>query len=266
MKKKTKKPSHSKRYLEMAGKVDKAKAYSLEEAVKIVKETAKTKFDSSVEVHVHLGIDTQKGEQAVRGVAALPHGTGKTKKVAVFIRNEKIAKDAGADLVGADELIKQIKTTEKIDFDVALATPEMMKDMAPIAKVLGPKGLMPAPKSGTVVPEAEIAKAIEEIKKGKVNFRNDDTGNIHQIIGKASWDENKLLENLKVFIEALQKAKPAAVKGIFIVNATLTSKIDRRLGGSTTSSDRTKFLSGLSNRISKIQGVRFWYVTVVKPK
>jgi len=223
MKKKTHKASHSKRYLEIAEKVDKKKIYSLEEAVKIIKETAKTKFDSSVEMHAHLGIDTQKGEQAVRGFVSLPYGTGKTKKVAVFIKNEKIAKDAGAEIVGSDELIKQIKATEKIDFDVALATPEMMKDMAPIAKVLGPKGLMPAPKSGTVVAEAEMAKAIEEIKKGKVNFRNDDTGNIHQIIGKASWEENKLLENLKVFVEALQKAKPAAVKGTFVVSATLTS-------------------------------------------
>ena len=207
----------------MAGKVDKTKTYSVEEAVKIVKETAKTKFDSSVEIHVHLGIDTQKGEQAVRGMASLPHGTGKIKKVAVFTKNEKTAKDAGADIVGNEELIKQIKTTEKIDFDVALATPEMMKELSAVAKVLGPKGLMPAPKSGTVVPEADMAKVIEEIKKGKVNFRNDDTGNVHQIIGKASWDENKLQENLKVFIDALQKVKPATVKGAFIVNATLTS-------------------------------------------
>jgi len=223
MKKKTKKPSHSKRYLEMASKVDKTKTYSVEEAVKIVKETAKTKFDSSVEIHIHLGIDTQKGEQAVRGTASLPYGTGKTKKVAVFTRNEKTAKDAGADIVGADELIKEIKTTEKINFDVALATPEMMKDLSQVAKVLGPKGLMPAPKSGTVVPEADMAKAIGEIKKGKVNFRNDDTGNVHQIIGKASWEENKLQENLKVFVEALQKVKPATVKGTFILSVTLTS-------------------------------------------
>ncbi len=223
MKKRTKKAVHSKRYLELASKVDKKKTYSVAEAVALIKETAKTKFDSSIEVHVRLGIDTQKGEQAVRGMAALPHGTGKTKKVAVFMRNDKIAKEAGADIVGAEDLIKEIKTTEKINFDIALATPDMMKDLAAIAKVLGPKGLMPAPKSGTVVAEAEIAKAIEEIKKGKVNFRNDDSGNIHQIIGKASWEDDKLQENIKVFIEALQKAKPVAVKGTFVENIFLTS-------------------------------------------
>lgn len=223
MKKRTVKASHSKRYAELAAKVDKNKIYPLAEAMQIIKETAKTKFDSSVEVHARLGIDTQKGEQAVRGMAALPYGTGKTKRVAVFMRNEKIAKDAGAEIVGADDLIKEIKTMEKINFDIALATPDMMKDLAPIAKVLGPKGLMPAPKSGTVVAEAEMAKAVEEIKKGKVNFRNDDSGNIHQIIGKASWEENKLQENFKVFMEALQKARPAAVKGSFILSVYLTS-------------------------------------------
>lgn len=223
MKKKTAKASHSKRYVELAAKVDKNKIYSPEEAIQVVKETAKTKFDSSVEVHVRLGVDTQKGEQAVRGAVGLPHGTGKTKKVAVFIRNEKVAKDAGADIVGGEDLIKQIKTTEKINFDIALATPEMMKDLAVVAKVLGPKGLMPAPKSGTVVPEAEMERAIGEIKKGRVNFRNDDTGNIHQIIGKASWEDNKLKENLEIFVDALNKAKPAAVKGTFIKGVYLTS-------------------------------------------
>lgn len=207
----------------LVAKIDKTKKYDLAEAVKLVKETAKTKFDSSVELHIRLGIDTQKGEQVVRGSVVLPHGTGKTKKVAVFTRNEKAAKDAGADIVGAEELIKEIKTTEKVNFDIALATPEMMKDLAGVAKILGPKGLMPSPKSGTVIADKDMAQAIGEVKRGKVSFRNDDTGNVHQIIGKVSWDENKLLENGSAFLEALKKAKPAAVKGTFLENVTLTS-------------------------------------------
>ncbi|OGG89752.1 50S ribosomal protein L1 [Candidatus Kuenenbacteria bacterium RIFCSPLOWO2_12_FULL_42_13] len=223
--KKQRKPKakRSKRYLSLAAKIDRARKYELAEAVELVKETAKTKFDSSVEVHVKLGIDTQKGEQTVRGSVVLPHGTGRTKKVAVFTKDEKTAKDAGADLVGAGELIKEIKTTEKINFDIALATPDLMKDLAGIAKILGPKGLMPSPKSGTVVADKDMAKAIEDVKKGKVAFRNDDTGNVHQIIGKASWEASKLQENFSIFLGALKKAKPAAVKGVFLMNIALTS-------------------------------------------
>ena len=213
----------SKRYKGLASKVDKTKEYELDEAIKLVKETSQTKFDSSVEVHVRLGIDPKKGEQAVRGSVTLPHGTGKTKRVAVFSEDEKNAKTAGADLVGSIEMIKKIKTSGKVDFDIALATPEMMKNLAGAAKVLGPKGLMPSPKAGTVVDDKQMAKAVEEIKKGKVNFRNDDSGNLHQLLGKVSWEDNKIKENIEVLIEAIKKAKPAALKGMYIKSVHLTS-------------------------------------------
>src|SRR3989338_3165229 len=214
---------HSKKYKEMAAKIDKAKSYSIDEAIKLVKETCQTKFDASFEVHIHLGIDTKKGEQAVRGSVALPHGTGKSKRIAVFSENEKAAKEAGADVVGNVNLIKDIKSSGKVDFDLAIATPTMMKKLAGAAKILGPKGLMPSPKAGTVVDDKAMPKAIEEIKKGKVNFKNDDTGNIHQMIGKISWDDKKLSENCGAFVEAVKKAKPAAAKGIFIKGVFLTS-------------------------------------------
>lgn len=207
----------------MAAKIDKAKSYSIDEAIKLVKETSQTKFDASFEVHIHLGIDTKKGEQAVRGSVALPHGTGKSKRIAVFSENEKAAKEAGADVVGNVNLIKDIKSSGKVDFDLAIATPTMMKKLAGAAKILGPKGLMPSPKAGTVVDDKAMPKAIEEIKKGKVNFKNDDTGNIHQMIGKISWDDKKLSENCGAFVEAVKKAKPAAAKGIFIKGVFLTS-------------------------------------------
>jgi large subunit ribosomal protein L1 len=213
----------SKRYKEIVSKIDKKKDYSIDEAIKLVKETSNIKFDSSVEVHLRLGIDPKKGEQTVRGNVLLPHGIGKSKRIAVFSEDEKTAKDAGADLVGGENLIKEIKSKGKIDFDLALATPSMMKNLAGAAKILGPKGLMPSPKAGTVVAGKDLAQAIKEIKKGKVNFKNDDTGNIHQIIGKASWPESKLKENLEVFIDEVKKAKPAAAKGIFIRTVYLTS-------------------------------------------
>ncbi len=163
----------------------------IDEAIKKVKESAKAKFDESVEVHVCLGIDAKKGEQVVRGNITLPHGAGKTKKVQVFTED-----------VVSQELIKKIKASGKVDFDIALATPGAMKNLAGAAKVLGPKGLMPSPKAGTVVQAKAIDKTVEEIKKGKINFKNDDTGNIHQLIGKVSWDEKKLKENYEKFIDS----------------------------------------------------------------
>ena len=214
---------HSKKYKELASKIDKTKSYSIDEAIKLVKETSQTKFDASLEVHLRLGIDTKKGEQAVRGSVALPHGTGKSKRIAVFSDDGQAAKEAGADIVGSENLIKEIKASGKVDFDVALATPKMMKNLVGVAKILGPKGLMPSPKAGTIVDDQAIPKAIEEIKKGKVNFKNDDTGNIHQMIGKISWDDKKLSENCGAFVEAVKKAKPAAAKGIFIKGVFLTS-------------------------------------------
>jgi len=207
----------------MAAQIDKTKKYSIDEAVKLVKVTSTTKFDASVEVHMHLGIDPKKGEQAVRGSVILPHGTGKTKRIAVFCENEKAAK--GADVIGNEEVIKNIINSGKIDFDVAVATPEMMRKLSGAAKVLGPRGLMPSPKAGTVVAEGDLAEAIEEIKKGKVNFKNDDTANVHQSLGKTSWDEQKILENYNAFVDVVTKAKPATAKGAYVRGISLSSSM-----------------------------------------
>ena len=213
----------SKRLAALAAKVDKTKVYSSDEAIKLVKETSGVKFDASVEVHAHLGIDIKKSDQQVRATVVLPHGTGKTKKVAVFCspEKEKEAKEAGADFVYGEEDIKKIKDTGKIEFEVAVTTPDFMPKLAMAAKVLGPKGLMPNPKTDTVGPN--IKKMVEELKKGKITFKNDDTGNIHQIIGKVSYPEAKLKENYIAFIDALKKAKPSSSKGTFIQNLIVCS-------------------------------------------
>ena len=207
----------------LRAKVDPNKVYSLEEAVKLLAETSGVKFDATVEVHANLGIDTKKSEQQVRATVILPHGTGKTKTVAAFVSSEKEkeAKEAGADFIYGEEEIKKIKDTGKIAFEVAVTTPDMMPKLAAIAKVLGPKGLMPNPKTETVGPN--IKKMIEELKKGKVTFKNDDSGNVHQAVGKISFGEEKLKENITAFLEALKKAKPATAKGTFIGSLTLCS-------------------------------------------
>ena len=199
------------------------KNYTPEEAIALLKQLKKAKFDESVELHVRLGIDPKQGEQQVRGTVSLPHGVGKSKRIAVFAEGEKEleAKQAGADIVGAKELIDKIRQTGAANFDIAIATPEMMKELAGIAKILGPKGLMPSPKNETVTPN--IGRAVTEIKKGKIAFKNDDTGNIHQIIGKLSFGDQQIMENLNSFIEALRRAKPAASKGVYIRSATLTT-------------------------------------------
>ncbi|MFA6170841.1 MAG: 50S ribosomal protein L1 [Patescibacteria group bacterium] len=202
---------------------DKAKVYSIEEAIELAKKTSKAKFDASVEVHFRLGIDTKKGDQQVRTAVSLPHGTGKTVRVAAFVSaaNEQACKDAGGDIVGGDELIAEIKKTEKTDFDVAVAEPEMMKKLAPIAKVLGTRGLMPSPKNETV--SLTPAKAVAELKKGKVSFKNDDTGNIHVAIGKVSFESQKLADNFRTLSEAIKKAKPSKSKGVYIKNVTIST-------------------------------------------
>jgi large subunit ribosomal protein L1 len=199
-------------------KVDKNKVYPLAEAVKLLKETSGVKFDASVEIHANLGIDPKKGEQQIRATVAMPHGTGKTKKIAAFVtaEKEKEAKDAGADVVCTEEDIKRIKDTGKFDFEIAVTTPDMMPKMAAVAKVLGPKGLMPNPKTETVSPN--LKKMIEELKKGKVTFKNDDTSNVHQLVGKVSFTDTQLAENITAFIEALKKAKPNTSKGTYIQN------------------------------------------------
>jgi large subunit ribosomal protein L1 len=203
--------------------VEKDKVYSPEEAIELAKKTANTKFVGSVEVHVKMKIDSKKTDQAVRGTVSLPNGTGKSKKVAAFVTEskEKEAKEAGAFVVGGEELIKQIKETGKVDFEVAIAEPAMMIKLAPLAKILGPKGVMPNPKTGTV--GENIGQMVKEIAGGKVNFKNDDSGNIHQIIGKTNFESKALLENLKAFYSALVAAKPATLKGQFISGVSLNS-------------------------------------------
>ncbi len=189
----------------------------------MTKQLAKAKFDASVELHVRLGINTKKSDQQIRAAVSLPHGTGKTIKVAAFVPadREAEAKQAGADLVGNDDLIAEIKKTEKTDFDVAIATPDMMKSLTVIAKILGTRGLMPSPKNETIT--TNPAKTIAELKKGKVSFKNDDTGNIHVAIGKISFGNDKLLENFQTMIEMIKKIKPATAKGSYIKNVSLSS-------------------------------------------
>jgi len=204
---------------------DKTKIYPAKEAIELTKKLSKTKFDASVEVHFRLGIDTKKGDQQIRATVSLPHGTGKTIKVAAFVMPEKIkeVKEAGADLVGGEDLIAEIKKTEKTDFQVAVAEPAMMKNLAAIAKILGTRGLMPSPKNETVTPNP--AKAVAELKKGKVSFRSDDTGNVHAVIGKVSFPNEQLQENYNTFLEAINKAKPSSSKGVYIKNIALSSSM-----------------------------------------
>jgi len=207
----------------LAVKVDKNKVYPIDEAIQLVKETSGVKFDASVEVHANLGIDPKKGEQQIRATVVLPHGTGKNKKVAAFVspEKEKEAKDAGADFVYGEEQIKKIKNTGKIEFEVAVTTPDMMSKLASIAKILGPKGLMPNPKTETVGPN--IKKMVEELKKGKITFKNDDTSNIHQSLGKLSFSDAQLKENFLAFLDALKKAKPSTSKGTYLKNLIICS-------------------------------------------
>lgn len=202
---------------------DKSKKYSVEEALKFARELSKRKFDESVELHANLGIDPKKGEEQVRGVVALPYGTGKTVKIAVFTSpaGEKEAKDAGADIVGGEELINEIKTSQKINFDVAVATPDMMPKIAPLAKILGPKGLMPSPKNETVT--TKVKATIEGLKKGKIVFKNDDTANIHVAVGKLSFSDANLIANINEFISVLKKSKPSTSKGAYIKGLTLAT-------------------------------------------
>jgi large subunit ribosomal protein L1 len=206
----------SKKYQEKKNKIDSTKNYSLNEALEFIKNNSSKKFDETVEVHIRLGIDASKTEQQVRGMVTFPHNSAKKKKIAVFVGTAGVekAKKAGADLVGGIELIDEIKNSGKCDFDIAIAEPEMMKNLSQIAKILGPKGLMPNPKTETVT--TDIGKTISELQKGKVSFKNDDSGNIHQSLGKASWPQEKIKENLEVLLNAIKKAKPASAKGSFI--------------------------------------------------
>ena len=205
--------------------VDVNKAYSPLEAIALAKKTATTKFVGNVEAHMRLGIDPKKTDQTLRATVTLPHGTGKTKRIAAFVSagKEKEALDAGAVVVGGEDLIKKIKDSEKIDFDIAIAEPAMMAKLAAVAKILGPKGLMPNPKSGTV--SADIGKTVKEFATGKTEFKNDESGNIHMILGKSNFPDDQLLANFTTFLEAVQAAKPAGLKKEYIqsvfLNATM---------------------------------------------
>jgi large subunit ribosomal protein L1 len=213
----------SKRYKSIKEKVKKDKVYNIDEALDFLIENASAKFDESAEIHIKTGIDPKQSDQQVRGTIILPHGIGKEKRIAVFAEGEKLqeAKDAGADVIGGQELIDKIKQTKQADFDVSIATPDMMKSLAAIAKVLGPRGLMPSPKTDTVT--TDIKKAVEQLKKGKINFKNDNGGNIHQAVGKLSLGHKKLRENIIAFIQALRDARPSGTKGEFIKNVVVTS-------------------------------------------
>lgn len=212
-----------KRLKEASKLVEAKKVYSIDEAIGLVKSMPKAKFDEAVEIHVRLGIDPSKSDQQVRGTIAFPHGVGKTKKVAAFVEpaKEAEAKAAGADIIGNEEFINQLAIKQTIEFDVAVATPSMMPKLAKLAKLLGPKGLMPNPKTDTVSPN--VTKMVAEQKAGKQSFKNDTTANIHQIFGRVSFDAPKLKENLLVLVEQIKKHKPASAKGIYIKNASIST-------------------------------------------
>ena len=214
---------HGKKYQDSVKAFDLAKQYEINEAVATVIETAKAKFDETIELHVRLGVDPRQADQQVRGVLVLPHGTGKTKRVLVIAKGAKAdaAQAAGADYVGAEELIAKIQNENWFDFDVMITTPDMMGMVGRIGRILGPKGLMPNPKSGTVTMDVE--KAIAEVKAGKVEYRLDKTAIIHCPIGKKSFGKEKLVENYTALIDAIVKAKPAAAKGTYLKSVTLAS-------------------------------------------
>ena len=213
----------SKKYVEALNKIDRTRLYDATEALSLVAEVATAKFDETVEAHIKLGVDSRHADQQVRGAIVLPHGTGKTKKVLVFAKGEKAkeAEAAGADFVGAEDLVQKIQKENWFDFDVVVATPDMMGVVGRLGRVLGPKGLMPNPKSGTVT--FDVTKAVEEIKAGKVEYRLDKSNIIHVAIGKVSFGGEKLAENFNVLMNAIIKAKPSAAKGQYLRSVTVTS-------------------------------------------
>ena len=215
---------HGKNYQEAVKLVDKTKAYSPQEAIELAKQAAHARFDETVELHLQMGVDPRNASQQVRGVALVPHGLGKEVRVVVFAQGEaeRIAEAAGADFVGSDELIKKIEEGW-LDFDVAVATPDMMGKVKRLGKVLGRRGLMPNPKSGTVVPADDLPRVIDDVRKGRVEFKLDRTAIIHVPLGKVSFEVDKLLDNLTAVIEAVVKAKPSGVKGQYVKTAFLTS-------------------------------------------
>ena len=212
-----------KKYVEVSKLVEKNKLYTSEEAVKLVKETNPAKFDASVELAMRLNLDTKKADQQLRGALVLPNGTGKTKKVLVLARGAQAeaAREAGADYVGDMDMIAKIEKENWFDFDVIIATPDMMPVLGKLGKLLGPKGLMPNPKTGTVT--MDTAKAVKEVKGGRVEYRTDSYGNVHVLVGKVSFTEEQLLENIKAFVSLIMKSKPSIVKGEYIKNISVSS-------------------------------------------
>ena len=215
----------SKRLKEAQAKIDKTKKYTTAEAISLIKETSKVKFDATVEIHVKLNIDPKKSDQQIRASVKLPNSTGQTKRIASFVNEAKVkeVKEAGATVAGGEDLINEIKKTNKTNFDVVVATPEMMPKLAVIAKILGQKGLMPNPKSGTI--SADPVKVIKELNSGMISFKNDTSGNLHVAVAKISFEDKVLQENVDAFIEELKRSKPDGVKGSFIKTIYLSSSM-----------------------------------------
>ncbi len=227
-----------KKYLEALNKIERGKAYTKEEAVKLAKETSISKFDGTVEVAVRLNLDTKKADQQLRGAIVLPHGTGKSKKVLVVARGENAtkAKEAGADYVGDTDMLEKIEKENWFDFDVMIATPDMMPLLGKLGKVLGPKGLMPNPKTGTVTTDVE--KAVSEVKAGRVEYRTDSFGNVHGIIGNTTFTEEQLVQNLDAFMSVILKAKPSTVKGEYVKNISVATTMGPGIKVLTSSFDK----------------------------
>jgi large subunit ribosomal protein L1 len=216
-------PKHGKRYQDATKQVDRTIQYEPLEAIELLKKLANAKFDETVEVAVRLGVDPRHADQQIRGAMVLPHGTGKTRTVLVFAKGDKAkeAEEAGADFVGAEDMVEKIQKDGWLGFEVAIATPDMMGMVGRLGRILGPRGLMPNPKTGTVT--FDVAQAVREVKAGKIEYRVDKAGNIHAPIGKASFDNQKLAENLKALVEQLIRVKPAAAKGQYIKNVTVST-------------------------------------------
>lgn len=223
-----------KRYKELMKQVDRVSTYETADAIALVQKTATAKFDETVELHIKLGVDSRHADQQVRGAVVLPHGTGRTKRVLVFAKGPKVdeATAAGADFVGADDMVDKIRNENWFDYDVVVATPDMMGVVGKLGKILGPKGLMPNPKSGTVT--MDVAKAIAEIKAGKIEYRLDKTNIIHCPIGRVSFGQEKLADNFKTLMDAIVKAKPSAAKGQYLKSVTITSTMGPGIKINTT--------------------------------
>ena len=216
-----------KRYQDALKTFDRQQYYPMDEALRLVKDNAKAKFDETIEVHYSLGIDPRHSEQQVRTTVMLPHGTGKVIRILAFVDEglEESTLAAGADIIGTDEVINKIRNDGWLEFDATIATPPMMRKVGQIARILGPRGLMPNPKAGTVVPPDDIPRVMKELKAGRVEFRNDRTGNLHVPVGKASFSYEQLSENLQAVVETVQSVKPESQKGIYIRRMTLTSSM-----------------------------------------